>query len=89
MQKVQQNAKHVIATATLRNIIVSIHLLVRRYYGVESRIPSRPLRIAAIVISSVLDINVRPPHARKKLPRASVGGREGRIERGGLSQTKK
>jgi hypothetical protein len=34
-------------------------------------------------------IKVRPPHARKKLARASVGGREGRIERGGLSQTKK
>lgn len=73
MQKVQQNAKHVIATATLRNTIIS----------------SRPFRIAAMVTSSVLNINTKPPHARKKLARASVGGREGRIERGGLSQTKK
>ena len=89
MQKVQQNAKHVMATATLRNIIISIHLSVRRYYGAENRIPSRPFRIAAMVTSSVLNINIKPPHARKKLPRASVGGREGRIERGGPIQTKK
>lgn len=89
MQKVQQNAKHVIATVTLRNIIISIHLSVRRYYGQENRIPSRPFRIAAMVTSSVLNMNIRPPHARKKLPSASVGGREGRIERGGPSQTKK
>jgi hypothetical protein len=51
--------------------------------------PSRPLRIAARVISSVLNMNVSPPHARKKLPKASVGGLEGRIEREGPSQTKK
>jgi len=72
-QNVQQNAKQVIATAKFKNIITS----------------SRPLRIAARVISSVLNMNVSPPHARKKLPKASVGGLEGRIEREGPSQTKK
>jgi hypothetical protein len=89
MKKVQHIAKHVTATATLRNIIISMYLSVRRYYEMENHIPSRPFRIAAMVTSSVLNINIRPPHARKKLPRASVGGREGRIEQGGPSQTKK
>jgi len=45
--------------------------------------------MAAIVISSVENMNTRPPHARKKLPKASVGGREGRIDRGGPSHRKK
>jgi hypothetical protein len=45
--------------------------------------------MAANVISSSLMIKIRPPHARKKLARASEGGREGRIERGGLDHTKK
>jgi hypothetical protein len=34
-------------------------------------------------------IKIKPPQERKKLARASDGGREGWIERGGLSQTKK
>lgn len=72
-QKAQQNAKHVNATATLRNIIIS----------------SRPLLIAANVTSSVLSMNIKPPHARKKLPRASVGGREGKMDFGGLIHKKK
>jgi len=45
--------------------------------------------MAANVISSSLKMKIRPPHARRKLARASDGGREGRIERGGLIQTKK
>jgi len=45
--------------------------------------------MAANVISSSLMMKIRPPHARKKLATASDGGREGRIDRGGLSQTKK
>jgi len=45
--------------------------------------------MAANVISSSLMIKMRPPHARKKLARASDGGREGRMERGGLSQIKR
>jgi len=45
--------------------------------------------MAANVISSSLMIKIKPPHARKKLAKASDGGREGRIERGGLSQTKR
>ncbi len=69
----QQRAKHVIATARFRNIIES----------------SWPAFMAPIVISSSLKMNMRPPHARKKLASASVGGREGRTERGGETQTKK
>lgn len=92
MQKVQQKAKHVSATATFKNIIGSKQRMhescLRGQYQYHDS-PSRPLRIAAIVISSVLNIKVNPPHARKKLPSASVGGRDGRIERGGSSQTKK
>jgi len=42
-----------------------------------------------MVNSSVENMNVKPPHARKKEARASVGGRDGRIERGGLSHRKK
>lgn len=72
-QNTQQNAKHVSATPKFKNIMTS----------------SRPLRIAASVISSVLKMNVSPPQERKKPPKASVGGREGKIERGGPSQTKK
>src|SRR5882672_7045781 len=89
MQNVQQNAKHVSATLKF-NISMTSRQRSALYntarYGSS---PSRPLRIAANVISSVLKMNVSPPHARKKLPIASVGGREGRIERGGPSQTKK
>jgi len=73
MNNVQLNAKHVIATATLRNIMTS----------------SLPLRIAAMVTSSVEKMKTRPPHARKKLPSASVGGRDGRIDCGGPSHKKK
>jgi hypothetical protein len=51
--------------------------------------PSRPLRMAVSVTSSVLSMKVRPPQARKKLARASVGGREGKTDRGGASQRKK
>lgn len=69
----QQNAKHVNATATFKNIIWS----------------AWPLRIAAIVTSSVLSWNMSPPHARKKLASASVGGRPGRTLLGGPIQTKK
>ena len=69
----QQHAKHVIAMPTFRNIITS----------------SWPWRIAAIVNSSVENINSRPPHARKNDASASVGGLDGRIERGGPSQRKK
>lgn len=71
--KVQQKPKQVIATATFKNIITS----------------SRPRRIAARVTSSVENIKVSPPHAKKKLLRASVGGRDGRTERGGPNQRKK
>lgn len=52
-------------------------------------LPSRPLLIAASVTSSVLNMNMRPPHAKKKLPRASVGGREGKTELGGPNHKKK
>lgn len=51
--------------------------------------PSRPRRMAAIVTSSVENMKTSPPQARKKLPRASVGGREGRSDRGGESHRKK
>jgi hypothetical protein len=62
---------------------------VRAPRGGSRRAPSRPRRIAAKVTSSVESMNTSPPHARKKLPSASVGGRLGRIERGGAIQTKK
>lgn len=55
----------------------------------RSYLPSRPLRIAAIVTSSVENIKTKPPQVRKKLPSASVGGREGSIDFGGPSQRKK
>jgi hypothetical protein len=45
--------------------------------------------MAASVTSSVENINTKPPHARKKLPRASVGGLDGRIDLGAPSQRKK
>lgn len=45
--------------------------------------------MAASVTSSVLSMNNKPPHAKKKLPRASVGGREGSTDLGGPSQRKK
>jgi hypothetical protein len=45
--------------------------------------------MAASVTSSVENINTSPPHARKKLPSASVGGLEGSIDLGGPSQRKK
>lgn len=48
-----------------------------------------PLRIAAKLICSVLNINVRPPQAKKKLDTASVGGRDGSTECGGRNQRKK
>lgn len=69
----QQNAKHVTATAKLKKNITS----------------SKPRRIAANVICSVLRTNTRPPEVRKKLDKASVGGREGRTECGGRNQRKK
>jgi len=34
-------------------------------------------------------MKTRPPQARKKLPRASVGGLDGSIDRGGVSHRKK
>lgn len=80
------------ATATLRNIITSSNARVvsRASIGKPAcDVPSRPWRMAASVTSSVLSMKTSPPHARKKLPSASVGGREGRMERGGLSQRKK
>ena len=63
----------------------------QRFHSVEliDNAPSRPRRMAAIVTSSVDNIKTKPPHAKKKLPRASVGGREGRIDRGGPSHKKK
>jgi hypothetical protein len=42
-----------------------------------------------MVTSSVENMNTIPPQARKKLPRASVGGLEGRMLFGGPSQRKK
>jgi hypothetical protein len=90
MSRVQQNAKHVRATATFRNIITSIIVINYKIQENEKmNVPSRPRRIAAIVTSSVENMKTRPPQARKKLPSASVGGREGRIEREGPSQRKK
>ncbi len=71
--KHQQHAKQVIATATFSTIIIS----------------SWPLLIAANVSSSELNINTNPPQAKKNAANASVGGREGRIERGGATQRKK
>lgn len=50
---------------------------------------SRPERIAAKVIGSELEMNARPPAAKKKLAIASVGGREGRMDLAGRSHTKK
>jgi len=45
--------------------------------------------MAARVTSSVENMNTSPPQVRKKLPNASVGGREGSIDLGGPSQRKK
>jgi hypothetical protein len=73
MRKTQQKAKQVTATATFRNIIAS----------------SLPLRIAAIVSSSVDIMNTNPPQAKKKLPNASVGGLDGEVACGGCNQTRK
>jgi len=72
-KSVQQKAKQVIATAIFRNIMTS----------------SRPRLMAAIMTSSVDNMNTKPPQAKKKLPRASVGGREGRMDFGGLNHRKK
>jgi hypothetical protein len=89
-QNVQQNAKHVSATLKFMNSMTSRQWISIVQYRTKCHSsPLRPLRIAANVTSSVLKMNVSPPQARKKLPRASVGGREGRIEWGGPSQTKK
>ena len=89
MDSVQQNAKQVMATATLRNIMMS-NQVSEKYNGERLiSIPSLPLRIAACVTSSVENIKTNPPQAKKKLPRASVGGREGSIDLGGPSQRKK
>ena len=52
-------------------------------------LPSRPLRMAARVTSSVENMKTSPPHARKKLPSASEGGLEGNMDLGGESQRKK
>lgn len=46
-------------------------------------------RMAAKVICSVLKMKVKPPAAKKKLARTSVGGREGSRECGGRSHRKK
>ena len=45
--------------------------------------------MAANVICSVERTNTTPPHARKIDARASVGGRDGRIEAGGRRYRKK
>lgn len=55
----------------------------------ELHLPSLPLRMAAMVTSSSLNMKTRPPQVRKKLAKASVGGREGKMDRGGPSQRKK
>jgi hypothetical protein len=89
MQRVQQNAMQVMATARLRNIMTSRNESVNLYWSISEHLPSWPLRIAAIVTSSVDKIKTKPPQARKKLPSASVGGREGSIDFGGPSQRKK
>jgi hypothetical protein len=91
-ESVQQKAKQVEATATLRNIMTSGNPAasdVTRVPSTLADVPSRPLRIAANVTSSVENIKTSPPHERKKLPRASVGGRDGRMEFGGPSHRKK
>src|SRR5258708_35744822 len=94
MQRVQQKAKQVIATATFKNIITSSNQksVNKNHMGKDARIsnePSRPLRMAAKATSWVENINTKPPHAKKKLPRASVGGLEGSIDLGGPSHRKK
>jgi len=69
----QVRAKHVIATAKHATIMTS----------------SRPCLIAATVSSDVLNMNTKPPHAKKNPARASVGGRLGSVERGGPNHRKK
>lgn len=49
---------------------------------------SYPARIAAKDTSSEDSINASPPPARQKAARASVGGREGKMDVGGRSQRK-
>jgi len=71
--KSQVKVKNVSATITFANIITS----------------SLPLRIAQNPICSVLLMNASPPPVNKKLARASVGGLEGFVDLGGLSQMKK
>jgi len=88
----QQKAKQVTATAKLKiNMISSVRGIVRvlvSWIGRGKDLPI-PRRIAANVICSSLKMKTRPPHARKKLAIASVGGRDGRIECGGRNQRKK
>ena len=69
----QVRAKQVIATAKHATIMMS----------------SLPCLMAATVKSDVLNMNTKPPHAKKNPARASVGGRLGRVERGGPSHRKK
>lgn len=69
----QVRVKHVIATAKHATIMIS----------------SLPCLIAATVKSEVLNMNTRPPHARKNAARASVGGLLGKVERGGPNHRKK
>jgi hypothetical protein len=69
----QVRAKHVIATARHATIMIS----------------SLPCLIAATVKSEVLNMNTKPPQAKKNPARASVGGRLGRVERGGPNHRKR
>lgn len=69
----QVRAKHVIATAKHATIMMS----------------SLPCLIAATVKSEVLNMNTKPPQAKKNPARASVGGLLGRVDRGGPSHRKK
>ena len=69
----QVRAKHVIATARHATIMIS----------------SLPCLIKATVKSEVLNMNTRPAHAKKNPESASVGGRLGRVERGGPNHRKK
>lgn len=69
----QVRVKHVTATARHATIMIS----------------SLPCLIAATVKSEVLNMNTRPPQARKNPARASVGGLLGNVERGGPNHRKK
>ena len=83
----------VIVTERLRKNIISSEekgtdQRITRWGVAEKSIPICR-RMAAKVICSVLKMKVKPPAARKKLARISVGGREGSTECGGRSQRKK